>query len=111
MNFQVTYTSRFQKEAKRLAKKYPSFAADMLKLIDSLKSDPQQGHDLGKNLYKVRLAIESKSKVKSGGARVITYVLFTHNTVYLTAVYDKSDFESVSIKVLLKLLKEEGIIQ
>jgi len=61
-------------------------------------------------LYKIRIAIESKGRGKSGGARVITYVLFSRNTVYLTSIYDKSEQANVSTLVLLKLLKEEGII-
>lgn len=50
MSYKVSYTSRFEKEAKRLAKKYPSIMADILKLVELLKTDPKQGTALGKNL-------------------------------------------------------------
>ncbi len=35
--------------------------------------NPTSGTSLGHNLYKIRLAIASKGKGKSGGARVITF--------------------------------------
>lgn len=110
MNFKVTYTVHFEKEAKRLAKKYPSLQGDIVKLISELTRNPEQGTPLGKGLYKVRLAIASKAKGKSGGARVITYVLFQNGTVYLTAIYDKSEMDTVSTSVMLKILRDEHII-
>lgn len=65
----------FRREAKRLAKKYKTFATDLESLIGELKVDANLGVSLGANLRKVRLAIQSKKAGKSGGARVITYVL------------------------------------
>lgn len=109
MSYKVTYTARFEKEAKRLAKKYPSLMTDILELVELLKSDPKLGTPLGKNLYKIRLGIESKGHGKSGGARVITYVIFSHKTVFLTSIFDKSEQDSISTLVLLKLLKDAGL--
>jgi mRNA-degrading endonuclease RelE of RelBE toxin-antitoxin system len=37
------------------------------------------------------LAINSKRKGKSGGARIITYVYIETETVYLLTIYDKSE--------------------
>jgi hypothetical protein len=99
-----------KEKQKRLAKKYPSLIEDILKLIEALGKNPEEGTALGKGLFKIRLAIESKGKGKSGGARVITYVLFSRSTVYLASIYDKSEQANVSTLILLKLLKEEGII-
>ncbi len=110
MSYKVTYTARFQKEAKRLAKKYPSLEENLMQLVELLKADPKQDTPLGKNLYKIRLEIESKAQGKSGGARVITYVVFSKNIVFLTAIYDKSEQDSISTARILKLLKEEGIL-
>ncbi|HRO43364.1 MAG TPA: type II toxin-antitoxin system RelE/ParE family toxin [Flavipsychrobacter sp.] len=38
----------------------------------------------------------SKGKGKSGGARAITFVLIKNETVYLAAIYDKSDQVNIS---------------
>lgn len=72
--------------------------------MESLAKDPTQGTALGKNCYKIRLAIASKGKGKSGGARVITNVVISGVTVYLLSIYDKSDKETLSDKELSELL-------
>ncbi len=72
MNFNVYTTDFFEKELKKLAKKYPSIKKDFKILVDSLKQGPFQGKALGKDCFKIRMAISSKGKGKSGGSRVIT---------------------------------------
>ena len=96
MNYKVSSIPLFDRQAKRLARKYPSFKIELSELIQSLVIEPEQGKALGNNFYKVRLAISSKGKGKSGGARVITYLTVTVTTVYLTAIYDKSEKDSIS---------------
>nr|WP_255353670.1 type II toxin-antitoxin system RelE/ParE family toxin [Pedobacter sp. R20-19] len=61
---------------------------------------------MGKNCFKIRIAITSKGKGKSGGARVITNFIITESTVYLLSIYDKSEQDNISDKELLELLKE-----
>jgi hypothetical protein len=78
---------------------------DLSELIESLSIDPEQGKALGNNFYKVRLAISSKGKGKSGGARVITYLKVTATTVYLSAIYDKSEKNSISDTELEQIFK------
>ena len=74
MSYNIYTTDFFDKELKKLAKKYPSIKDDYKVLIDSLKEVPKQGQPLGKDCYKIRLAITSKGKGKSGGCRIITCV-------------------------------------
>ena len=105
MNYKISSIPLFDKQVKRLAKKYPSLKKDLAKLIDSLATEPAQGTALGNNFYKVRLAIASKGKGKSGGARVITYVKVINTTVFLTSIYDKSDQDTISDKELSAILK------
>ena len=52
------------------------------------------------------MAIASKGKGKSGGARVITHILVEGATVFLLDIYDKSDQSNISDKELEQLLKE-----
>lgn len=52
----------------------------------------------------MRVAIKSKGKRKSGGGRVITNFVVTSDTVFLLALYDKSDKETLSDKELNELL-------
>ncbi|WP_371199227.1 hypothetical protein [Flammeovirga sp. OC4] len=74
MSYNVAVIPNFKKELKKLAKKYPSIKEDFAKLIEKLEVDPEYGTSLGNNCYKIRMAISSKGKGKSGGSRVITYV-------------------------------------
>jgi len=62
MSFNVIVTTGFKKHAKRIGKKYHSLKADISNLIASLEQEPLQGEPLGKDCYKVRMAITSKGK-------------------------------------------------
>ena len=95
MNYKVDTILLFDKQAKRLNKKYPSLKSDLTALIDKLADDPKFGTALGNNFFKIRLAITAKGKGKSGGARVITYVKVTATTVYLSAIYDKGEKNTI----------------
>jgi len=105
MSFNIVVTTGFKKHAKKIGKKHHSLKSDIEGLIDSLEKDPLKGEPLGKDCYKVRMAITSKGKGKSGGSRVITCVKVIEDDVYLLAIYDKSEKESISDKELDELLK------
>ncbi|MDO3644824.1 addiction module toxin RelE [Mucilaginibacter sp. L3T2-6] len=109
MSFEVIITRNFEKEAKPLAKKYPSFKQDIAKLIKNLKINPEEGKSLGNNLYKVRVAIDSKNRGKSGGARIITYLVIEKEKLFLISIYDKAEYETSDTSLLLKILKDEGL--
>lgn len=74
MSYNVLTTSNFKTDSKNLIKKYKSLKEELLELIELLEKFPNQGTPLGNDCYKIRLAIKSKGKGKSGGARVITCV-------------------------------------
>ena len=72
---------------------------DFAGLLESLRREPQQGVDLGRGLHKVRMAISSKGKGKSGGARVITFTVVISQqdaVLNLLYIYDKADKASIS---------------
>lgn len=96
MSYKIIFTSDGLRDAKKLRKKYPSFKNDLGLLIDLLQEEPQQGEPLGKDCFKIRLAISSKNRGKRGGARVITCVKIVGETVYLIAIYDKSEADTIT---------------
>ena len=100
MNFSVIPSDRFKKEAKRLIKKFPSLKQELADLSNTLTNEPETGTPLGNDIYKIRIAIRSKGKGKSGGGRVITYVVTDNKEVYLLTIYDKSEFDSMDDKTL-----------
>ena len=99
----------FEKQLKRLIKKYPSLKNEMSQLITSLRQNPEQGNYIGNHSYKIRLSIASKGKGKSGGARIITHIVVSQTTVFLLSIYDKSEQGDISDKelnALIKIIKE-----
>lgn len=112
MNCRITVTNGFLKELKRLAKKYRSIKEDVAQLGKSLKATPTQGADLGNGIRKVRMAIASKGKGKSGGARVITYTVLlaaTETEIKLLTIYDKSEKSNITDAEIQELRKANGI--
>lgn len=105
MDYNVKTTAVFEKQTKRLIKKYASLKKELLDLVQELKQNPQQGTAISKSCFKVRIAIASKGKGKSGGARVITNFVVTDSTVYLLSIYDKSEKDNLTDKELDELLK------
>jgi hypothetical protein len=99
----------FDKYYKRYSKKFPSLQSDLEKLEAELIENPKLGSDLGNNLYKIRLAVKSKNKGKSGGFRVITYLLSENNEnfdIHLLIIYDKSEISDIPKKDLIAIVTE-----
>ncbi len=71
-----------------------------------------QGDELSPGIRKMRMAITSKGRGKSGGARVITYtVIVSENDgkVYLMDIYDKADYSTVDVHIIQKKIRELGL--
>ena len=110
-NITVSVSDDFAKEAKRLAKKYPSFKQDYQDFLDSIKENPLQGDEITKNIRKIRMAIKSKGKGKSGGARVVTFNVLTNTEkgqVVFLLLYDKEDASTVKVNVVKQLVRDMG---
>ena len=104
MNYSVLTIPPFDKQFKKLVKKYPSLKSEIAALIADLKEEPNKGSSLGNDCYKIRLAIASKGKGKSGGARVITYFAISDHSIFLLSIYDKSQQSDIEDRELLRLL-------
>jgi hypothetical protein len=104
MTFQTS--EEFDRQFKRLFKKYKSLIADLLQLKQELENNPYEGDALGDNCYKVRMAITAKGKGKSGGARVITCIRVEKDTIHLLTIFDKSEIDNISDKFLDSLRKD-----
>ena len=106
MSYRIVLHGDFEREAKPLLKRYRSLAPELAALRDALKENPAQGQPIGSDCYKIRIAIRSKGKGKSGGARVITCVVAVREEVYLLSIYDKSEQATLTDKRLKELLKQ-----
>lgn len=106
MGYKIEITPNFQKEAKRLTKKYRSLKSELADLFSKLEADPFVGTPLGNDIYKIRLAVSDKGKGKSGGARIISYVQINDTTVLLLSIYNKGEKDSISDKEIKDLIKK-----
>jgi len=106
MSYSIELSANFKKEAKRLTKKYPSLKTELAKLFAELEEDPTTGTPLGNDIYKIRLAIASKNKGKSGGARVLSFVKVIQTTVLLFSIYSKGEIDNLTNKQIQELIKD-----
>ncbi len=104
MSYSIIALPPFERALKWLSKKFPSLKNDFDIFIDELTNNPTQGTPLGKDCYKIKFAITSKEKGKSGGARIVTCAKLVKSKIYLMAIYDKSEKENISEQELDRLL-------
>ena len=112
MSFEIIPTPDFEKSFKTLAKRHRSLKEDFREFSEELKRNPFQGDELSPGIRKIRMAIASKGRGKSGGARVITYTVVAmeeSGDVYLIDIYDKRDYSNVELSTLHKIIKSLGI--
>jgi len=105
VNFEVIATEPFERKLKRLLKKHKSLQKDLEKVFDQLNTNPTLGILINQDCYKIRIAISSKGKGKSAGARIITYVRILNNRVFLLDIYDKAEQATISSKELKELVE------
>lgn len=109
---EVIPTPTFIRKIKRLKKKFPTLSDSILALEKELLKAPRMGDSYGKNIYKIRIGDESKGKGKSGGFRVITYVIdetFEVTSIYLVTLFDKSEESTIDKKNVLRLVRKSGL--
>ena len=106
MSYSIELSANFKKEAKRLTKKYPSLKTELAVLFTELEENPTTGIPLGNDIYKIRLAIASKNKGKSGGARILSFVKVTETTVLLFSIYNKGEVDNLTDKEIEALLAD-----
>lgn len=108
MKVDILTHPEFEREFKRLSKKYHSLVDDYAQLLEDLEKSPLQGTSLGMGTRKVRMGVDSKGGGKSGGMRVITYTVVQKSAdimeLTLLYIYDKSEMDSISTRFIKYLL-------
>ena len=105
----IQVVPEFEKALKKLSKKYPSLRSDFLHFLADLDEDPYIGAELFPNCRKVRMAIKSKGRGKSAGARIIIYIQGDRDQITLLYIYDKSEIDNLAtdfIEYLIRLWVE-----
>jgi len=110
----VKITKSFKRQAKPLLKRFSSLKMELVQLEQDLMGNPKLGKYLGHDSYKIRIAVKSKGKGRSGGLRVISHIdteiigviEMDGEVTYvnLIAIYDKSETSTISDKELKDLI-------
>lgn len=104
---EIITTLVFERDYKRLSKKYKSLPDDLRELEVQLRKNHNIGVDLGNGIRKVRLSIKSKNKGKSGGARIITYTVIIKtgiSNIIMVTMYDKSEESNKTIQEIKQII-------
>lgn len=105
----VTLTPRFEHRYKRFSKKFTSLEKEVDDLIANLIETPMLSESPGLGLYTIRLAVRSKGRGKSGGFRIVSYLITetgSSTDIFLLTIYDKSEDSSVDKTTLLDMVNE-----
>ena len=109
----VFFTNEFQKQIKRLGKRFRSIRDDVEPIITQLAAGQTLGDRLqgiGHPVFKVRVPNRDARRGKSGGYRLLFYLPLSERVVLLI-IYSKTDVSDVATSEILKYLltwKEEN---
>jgi mRNA-degrading endonuclease RelE of RelBE toxin-antitoxin system len=99
----------FDTRYKRFSKKFPSLNRELLELKKILLENPKSGVLITENTYKIKLASSDKNSGKSGGFRIITYLIDEKEDgveINLMLIYDKSEESSITKSEIIKIIKK-----
>lgn len=108
-SIEVRVTPNFERSLKRLSKKYRRIGYDVDPLIQKLRSGEKPGDQIpgvGFTVYKERLPNRDAQAGKSGGYRVIYYIL-TESTIYLLEIYAKTEQTDIPLEHIRRIISEE----
>ena len=112
MNYNVTLTSYFKNQIKRLSKKYPKSMPEFENAISELENGNLIGIQYDnlslpedQNVYKVMVAnIDTKRSAKNG-FRFIYYIIKNEYQIYVLSAYSKSEMENLRQSQIKELIK------
>jgi mRNA-degrading endonuclease RelE of RelBE toxin-antitoxin system len=104
MNFETI--EHFDKQAKKLSKKYKNIKKDLQSFIQNFDTLHQQAISIKSNLFKIRLANSNKNRGKSAGYRIYYYIQL-EETTYLVTIYDKSEITMIDEDMLVEIIERE----
>jgi len=104
----VQATRRFQRNLRKLSKKYPNIRQDVQPILQQIQQGQVLGDRLSKigyEVFKLRVRNSDIQKGKSGGYRLI-YYLKTARSVILLTVYSKSQQANIAADNIQSIISE-----
>ncbi len=106
MSYKIETIPRFDKDVKKLKKRFPKIKEDLILLIEELSKNPNIGTHLENSIFKIRLQNSSIPTGKSGGFRIVTYYV-ENEILYLVTMYSKNDTDTIITNKLKEIIKSE----
>lgn len=113
VSYEVIPTDYFEAELKHYKKKYRSVTKDIRGVLEEIKSGNLVGDEIpnlnlvdGEHVFKVRAANASSQKGKSGGFRIIYYVIQDDKVVWLLSLYSKAEQENIEKSEIHSLIRK-----
>lgn len=92
--FKIYFSEHFKRQLKKLKKKYPHIADDLLAIIEPF--DLKKGISIGRSIFKIRIPSSDMQRGKSGGFRAYLYLYLKKELIAPLSIYPKSETESIS---------------
>ncbi len=107
--YNVKATDIFKKNIKKLSKKFRRIKKDFLPLLEDLEAgqfigNPISGFD--NEVYKVRVPSSDQQKGKSGGFRLIYYVVIDDKEIVLLTMYAKAKRSNIRNNEIQEILDQ-----
>lgn len=104
---EIRLTPEFQHKLKALVKKYRQIQADLQPILEQLQIGASLGNQIpgiGSTVMKVRLKNSDSQRGKSGGYRLIYWIVST-DLIILLDVYSKSDQSDIEVDEIRQIIK------
>ena len=104
----LSYTHAFQRQLKRLARKYRRIRADIEPILEQIEAGEMPGDQvtgIGATVFKVRAPNRDAQRGSSGGYRMI-YYMQTSDEIVLLTIYSKTEQGDISATELQTILQE-----
>jgi len=112
MNFRFETTEFFNKQLKKLTRRYPNIKADLKRFIQDFKEGRGRGRaipGLRHKVYKARMKSTDMRRGKRGGFRIIYYLQIADGKIIFLSIYAKSRREDIRVQEILEFLDRAGI--
>ena len=90
----IFFTGHFRQQLKKLMKKFPHAADDLLDVLEKLNLENEVS--IGKSIYKVRIGSTDMKKGKSGGFRAYIYLYRRKELLVPLCIYAKTEQVAIS---------------
>ncbi|WP_188858783.1 type II toxin-antitoxin system RelE/ParE family toxin [Oceanobacillus indicireducens] len=110
--YRVMEVEGFEKDLIKIARKYPSSIDLVASLFERFEEGNIEGNDIrglklkGDKVFKTRLENPDANKGKSGGFRVIWYLVTSDNEIYPLTIYSKNEQDDIPNREIISLISK-----